>query len=83
LKDGGQSDDERLTFVFRRCVARHPSDSELATLKKLLSKEQRHFAAGDAKPWDLAAADPAHPPKLPDGASPAEFAAWTVVSRAL
>ncbi len=83
LTDGGHNDDERLAFAFRRCVARRPISGELATLKKLLSKQRQHFAAADAKPWDLAAADPARPPKLPDGASSADLAAWTVVSRAL
>jgi hypothetical protein len=83
LTDGGHSDDERLTFAFRRCVARRPSDSELATLTKLLANEQQHFAVQGAKPWDLAAADPAHPPKLPESTSPADLAAWTVVSRVL
>jgi mono/diheme cytochrome c family protein len=83
LTDGGHSDEDRMTFAFRRCLARRPSDVELATLKKLLGKEKQHFGAAGAKPWELATADPAHPPKLTDGASPADLAAWTVVSRAL
>ena len=37
----------------------------------------------DAKPWELAADDPAKPPQLPDGATPAQLAAWTAVSRVL
>ena len=53
------------------------------TLRTLLAKEAKRFAASDAKPWELAAEDPAHPPKLPDGATPAQAAAWTVVARVL
>ena len=83
LSDGGGSDDERLVFAFRRCVARPPTAGETATLKQLLAKQHEHFAADGAKPWDLAAADPAHPPKLPDGTSPSDLAAWTIVSRVL
>ena len=46
-------------------VARQPTADELAELLALLAKEQRHFEAPGAKPWALAADDPAHPPELP------------------
>ena len=49
----------------------------------LLEKEQKRFADANAKPWDVAARDPANPPKLPDGTTPAQAAAWTVISRVL
>jgi Protein of unknown function (DUF1553)/Protein of unknown function (DUF1549)/Planctomycete cytochrome C len=83
LNEGGKNDDERLVFAFRRCVARAPSAGETAALKKLLAKQHEHFASVGANPWDLAAADPAHPPKLPESASPSDLAAWTIVSRVL
>jgi hypothetical protein len=83
LTDGGANDDDRLVYAFRRCVARHPTADELATLKTLLGKQLKRFNGPDAKPWDLAADDPANPPKLPEGATPAQAAAWTVVARAL
>ncbi len=83
LADGGKSDDDRLVYAFRRCVARRPDAEEMNTLRTLLAKEAKRFAASDAKPWELAAEDPAHPPKLPDGATPAQAAAWTVVARVL
>ncbi len=60
-----------------------PTADELATLKALLAKEQQHFSAPGAKPWDLAAVDPKSPPTLPAGATPASLAAWTVVSRVI
>ena len=50
---------------------------------KLLTKQKERFAGTDAKPWELAAIDPAHPPQLPKGATPAQAAAWTVVARVL
>jgi hypothetical protein len=56
---------------------------ETGELLKLLDQEQKHFAEPGAKPWDLAANDPAQPPKLPQGATPAQLAAWTTVSRVL
>jgi len=70
-------------YAFRRCLARTPTDEEKTELLKLLGKQQERFARSDAKPWELAANDPAHPPQLPKGATPAQAAVWTVVSRAL
>ena len=83
LADGGKTDDDRLVYAFRRCLARAPTADELATLRSVFKKEEGRFAAPDARPWELAAEDPAHPPKLPDGATPARAAAMTVVSRVL
>jgi hypothetical protein len=83
LKEGGASDAERLGYAFRRCVARQPSEPEKMELLSLLTKEEKHFARADGKPWQLAATDAAHPPSLPKGTTPAQLAAWTVVSRVL
>ncbi len=83
LADGGKTDDDRLVYAFRRCLARRPDADEMNTLRTLLAKEEGRFAASDAKPWELAAEDPANPPNLPEGATPAQAAAWTVVSRVL
>ncbi|MBI3860614.1 MAG: DUF1553 domain-containing protein, partial [Planctomycetia bacterium] len=83
LADGGSTDRDRLTFAFRRCVARAPTEAEAATLATLLDKETRRFADGQHNPWDLAAADPEHPPELPAGVTPAQLAAWTAVSRVI
>jgi hypothetical protein len=83
ITEGGSVDDERLAFAFRRCLARAPTANESATLKRLLSKEKSHFVEKNAKPWEIAATDAAHPPKLPEGETLANLAAWTVVSRAL
>jgi hypothetical protein len=83
LSDGGASDEERVVYAFRRCVARMPTTEEKAELLKLLGKQRERFTRSDARPWELAANDPAHPPQLPKDASPAQAAAWTVVSRVL
>ncbi|HEX5102271.1 MAG TPA: DUF1553 domain-containing protein, partial [Pirellulaceae bacterium] len=81
LAEGGATDVERLAFAFRRCTARVPDETESAALLALLNEQQERFSRTDAKPWDLAANDPANPPALPDGASPAQAAAWTAVCR--
>ncbi len=83
LTDGGVTDEQRLVYAFRRCVARRPAADELDALRSVLAKEQKRFTAADAKPWELAAEDPKNLPKLPEGVTPAQAAAWTVVSRVL
>jgi mono/diheme cytochrome c family protein len=81
LTDGGTTDVERLTYVFRRCVARTPTADESAELLKLLKKQKEHFGKADAKP--LEAAGVKELPNLPEGATAADLAAWTVVARVL
>ncbi|MEX2025981.1 MAG: DUF1553 domain-containing protein, partial [Pirellulaceae bacterium] len=83
LANGGKSDSERLTYAFRRCVSRPPSETESKLLLDLLAKETAKFSAADAKPWELAANDPANPPTLPEGIATPHAAAWTAVARVL
>ncbi len=83
LREGGVTDEERLAYAFRRCLSRPPSPEEKQVLLSLLGKEKERFSKPDAKPLELATADPARPPSLPDGATAADLAAWTVVARVL
>jgi hypothetical protein len=83
VQDGGKTDTDRLLYAFRRCVARKPTPDESQELLHLLEKQQKRFADVGARPWEVAADDPAHPPKLPEGTSPAQLAAWTTVARVL
>jgi len=76
-------DRERLNWAFRRCLSRPPTGDEQNVLLGLLSKEKARFAQPGADPWQLAANDPQKPPVLPQDATPADLAAWTVVSRVL
>ena len=73
----------RLAYAFRRCTGRQPSEREAAVLLGFLGKQMEKFSAANAKPWDLAANDPANPPKLANGVTPAQAAAWTAVARML
>ena len=83
LTEGGANDSERLAYAFRRCTARMPDWKEAGALLSLLTKQQERFSQEGAKPWDLAANDPANPPALPEGVTPAQAAAWTAVSRVI
>jgi hypothetical protein len=83
LSEGGATDNERIAYAFRRATARVPDETESAALAGLLAKQTQRFSEADAKPWELAANDPANPPMLPEGVTPGQAAAWTVVSRVL
>jgi mono/diheme cytochrome c family protein len=83
VREGGNTDPQRLTYAFRCCLARKPNARESTTLLGLLGKETERFAHGSSNPWELATADPAHPPALPDGVTPRQLAAWTAVARVL
>ena len=83
LQEGGRNDGQRIAYAVRRCLSRKPTSSEAAELSSLLTKETKHFESSAAKPWDLAAADPAKPPALPKGTTPAQLAGWTALSRVL
>jgi Protein of unknown function (DUF1553)/Protein of unknown function (DUF1549) len=83
MKDGGPTDADRMTYAFRRCLSRSPGDTESKALLELLMKQKAKLADPDAKPWELAAADPKNPPELPKGMRPFDAAAWTVVARVL
>jgi hypothetical protein len=83
VQAGGSTDASRLQFAFRRCLARSPNDDESAVLLEAYRWHVDRFSAADAKPWEFAAPDPAHPPQLPDGVTPPQLAAWTAVSRVL
>jgi hypothetical protein len=83
LADCGKTDDDRLAYAFRRCTSRLPTASERKVLTDFLTKQIARFEQKDAKPWELAASDPAHPPALPEGATPVQAAAWTATARLL
>ena len=83
LRDGGPDDPARLTYAFRRCLSRGPTAEEQSELLGFLRRQTVRFGDPGAKPWEVAAADPSHPPALPPGATPAQLAAWTALSRVL
>ena len=83
LRDGGDNREQRLRYAFRRCVARQPTQAEISRLLAFLSEQKHRLADGWVSPWDLAGYDPAERPRLPDGTTPVQLAAWTAVSRVL
>jgi mono/diheme cytochrome c family protein len=83
LREGGATDADRVAYAFRRCLSRPPTAREATAVLKLLRKQTDRFGTGQDDPWELAAADPEHPPEPPGGTTPVQLAAWTAVSRVL
>jgi hypothetical protein len=83
VTEGGSTNETRLAEAFRRCLSRSPTGAETAELLRLFDSQRSRFGEGQADPWQLAAADPAHPPALPEGVAAADLAAWTAVARVL
>jgi hypothetical protein len=83
LTDGGLTDDQRLVYAFRRCVARPPSKAERDGLLSFLQKETQRYQNGELNPWDLLDGNDALAPLLPKNVTPAQVAGWTAVSRVL
>ncbi|MBI2823395.1 MAG: PSD1 domain-containing protein [Planctomycetia bacterium] len=86
LAESEKTDDARLRYAFRLCVARPPSSEETAALSKFYEQQKERVAAGWVNAWQLVAdkeADAVTPPAVPEGATPTELAAWTAVARVL
>jgi len=61
LEEGGSSDESRLTYAFRRCVSRMPTDKEKSELLDFYQKQKQRLAGGWLNSWQLLAADNANP----------------------
>jgi hypothetical protein len=83
VRDGGNTDSDRLIFAFRKCLARSPTGKEATVLMNLLDRQAQKFAGMGVKPWDFASTDPDKLPALPPGVTAARLAAWAAVSRVL
>jgi hypothetical protein len=79
----GQTDEQRVRYAFRRCVAREPEPDEMKELLELLNKEKAYLAEGWVSIAELATGRNQPLKNLPAGATPTQLAAYTVVSRAL
>lgn len=83
IYEAGSTPADRVTYAFRRCVSRAPTEAEVAELLRLYEAQHSRFAAGELDPRQLAASDPSQPPTLPEKVTVADLAAWTAVSRVL
>jgi len=84
---GGTTDDKRLNYIFRRCVARQPNTEESALLLKLLAEQTARFNNDELDPIKILT-PPVGPngksppiPTQPKNITPSQLGGWTVVSR--
>jgi hypothetical protein len=76
LREGGASDEQRMVFAMRRCVARKPTSGELTELLGLLKREEQGINEQQAHQMIGKQTAPA-------GVTETQLAAWTAVSRVL
>jgi hypothetical protein len=83
LREGGADDTRRIDYALLLCVSRPARPAERETLLGLLQSHRRRLAEGWLNPREVTTGDPAKLPALPDGATPQDAAAWTLVARVL
>jgi hypothetical protein len=82
LEKGGKTDEERITYAFRRVLSRPPSKEEIADLLGLMERQRQRIAEGWVNGYELATGKNERP-QIPAGTNPTQLAAYTVISRAL
>ncbi len=83
IKEGGQSDAQKIEYAFRRVLARKPTPLESSELQALMNRQQVRFTTGELNPWNFATNDPDKSFLLPKGVTMEQVAAWTAVARVL
>jgi hypothetical protein len=77
ITEGGSSDADRATYLFRLATARKPSDAELAVILGTLAKHQAKFATDEEAAKKLIAVGESKPR---EGLDAKQVAAWTMVA---
>jgi len=83
LREGGATDAARADFAYRLCTARPIKPEEHAAVAGLLRDSRQRLADGWLNPWEIATGEPGRQPTLPEGTTPQDAAAWTIVARVL
>jgi len=83
LKTAGPSDQQRLTYAFRRCLARRPTAAERILLLAFLDRQRIRFSKAEVDPAALLAGTTAATKPSTGSANAVDLAAWTTVSRVL
>jgi hypothetical protein len=81
LREGGNDDVRRIDYALLLCVSRPARPAERETLLTLLQTTRRRLAEGWLNPREIMTGDPAKLPTLPEGTTPQDAAAWTIVAR--
>jgi hypothetical protein len=83
LAEGGRSDADRVTYAFRRALTRGPTEDEKQELLSLLERQKQRLADGWLNAAEIGSGSNDIPRNLPPNSTPAQLAAYTVVSRVL
>jgi hypothetical protein len=83
LREAGADDRERANYAFGLCTNRTPDDAEVDEVLSLLKSQRARIAEGWLSPRAIATGKHDELPDLPEGVSPADAAAWTIVARVL
>ncbi len=83
LHDSQPQDVARAQLAFELCTARRPSPEEVEEVLRLLASQRQRVAEGWLNPREVATGDPAKLPALPEGCTPQDAAAWTLVARVM
>ncbi len=77
IANGGNSDQDRLAFAFRCCVARPPTEKESKLLLNVLRQQTDRFSKNEATPAEVVSEET----HKVEGVTSAQLAAWTVIGR--
>ncbi len=83
LKEGGNSDEQRIDRAFLLCTARKPTADERTVVLKMLTENRKQLADGWLNIREITTGDPTKLPTLPKGTTPQDAAAWTLAARVL
>ncbi|MCU0703494.1 MAG: PSD1 and planctomycete cytochrome C domain-containing protein [Fimbriiglobus sp.] len=83
LREGGTTDDERITYAFRLTTGRKPTGDEIQDIHELLKSRKARIADGWLNPREITTGDPAKLPELPKSVTPTDAAAWVLAARVL
>jgi hypothetical protein len=83
LSNGGRTDAEKVTYAFRRSLSRTPTADEMSELLTLLSKQRERIAEGWVNATEIATGKDEPAADLPQGATPTQMAAYTIVARVI
>jgi len=79
-KEGGATPDTRARFALRLCLCRPPGEAQIKQVVALYQSEREHYSRDTAAAKELNAGILG---ALPEGADPADLAAWTVIGNVL
>src|SRR5205807_1950466 len=73
LEKGGRTDEDRISYAFRRALCRPPTQAERAELLSLLNKQNHRIAEGWVNANEITTGKNESPGKLPEGVTPTQL----------